>query len=200
VTELQQSRYDGLLRRVGDLKGPGSKVNDVLEELFPTFDVENLPAELYILAKTQLCMGGGFVAAVASQAGRGQILNPTGSGKIMTVTQAGVSTSGDTTARWGRRDTPLTTAGSTQIFRDTRHSILNLPTGQVRSQSSVALANASGQMRSAANTGVVVKDTNGLAVLSPGAGFEIGVSTVNVNVNFYFYWRERVAEPSELNI
>ena len=39
MSQLQQSRYDQLLRRVGDLKGPGSKVNDVLHELFPMFDL-----------------------------------------------------------------------------------------------------------------------------------------------------------------
>ena len=199
MSEIQQGRYDALLRRVADLKGPGSKVNDVLEELFPTFDVENLPAELYILAKTELAMGGGFVGNVAAQAGRGQILNPAGSGKVMTVTQAGISSSIATTMRWGRRDTPLTSNLSAQIFRDTRHPLANLPTGQIRSQTSVALANANGQTRLLANTPWVLKDENGIAVLTEGTGFEIGSNVVNSTISFFFYWRERVAEPSELN-
>jgi len=199
VTEIQQGRYDALLRRVADLKGPGSKVNDVLEELFPMFDVENLPAELYILGRTDLCMGGGFLAPVAAQAGRGQIFNPEGSGKVMTVTQAGLTASGVGIIRWGRRDTPLTSNLSTQIFRDVRHPLGNLPTGQIRSQTSVALANASGQAHSLANTPFALKDPNGLAVLTEGTGFKMGFSTVNLNVTFYFYWRERVAEPSEIN-
>jgi len=57
VTELQQNRYDQLLRRVGDLKGPGSKVNDVLQELFPTIDVENVPGELLFLMGTHIGLG-----------------------------------------------------------------------------------------------------------------------------------------------
>ncbi len=199
MTELQQNRYDALLRRVGDLKGPGSKVNDVLEELFPTFDVENLPAELYVLGRIDLCMGGGFVNNVAAQAGRGQIFNPAGSGKVMTVTQAGISTTAAVIVRWGRRDTALTTHLQTQIFRDVRHPIVNLPTGQIRSQTSVALANANGQTHLLASTPFVLKDPNGLAVLTEGTGFEIGSALVNDDVTFYFYWRERVAEPSELN-
>lgn len=199
MTEIQQGRYDALLRRVGDLKGPGSKVNDVLEELFPMFDVENLPDELYRLANIDLCMGGGFSPATAAQAGRGQILNPAGSGKIITVTQAGIGSSGSGIIRWGRRDTPLTNNLSTQIFRDTRHPLGNLPTGQIREQTSVALANANGQARWLLNSTFVLKDPNGLAVLTEGAGFEIGTAVLNTNVSFYFYWRERVAEPSEIN-
>jgi len=199
VTEIQQGRYDALLRRVADLKGPGSKVNDVLEELFPCFDVEKLPAELYRLANIDLCFGGGFNAGVAAQAGRGQILNPAGSGKIITVTQAAVGTGATTIARWGRQDTPHTNNFSTQIFRDVRHPLGNLPTGQIRGQTSVALANATGQARLLANTTFVLKDKNGLAILTEGTGFEIGSDELNSNMSFYFYWRERVAEPSELN-
>jgi len=199
MTEIQQGRYDALVRRVADLKGPGSKVNDMLEELFPVFDVEKLPAELFRLANIDLCMGGGFIAAVAAQAGRGQILNPAGSGKIVTVTRASISIDTSDIVRWGRRDVLLTNHLSTQIFRDVRHPVGNLPTGQIRAQTSVALANANGQTFTLSNTPVVVEDINGLAVLTEGTGFEIGSGAVNQKVAFYFYWRERVAEPSETN-
>jgi len=199
MTEIQQGRYDALLRRVADLKGPGSKVNDVLEELFPVFDVEKLPEELYVLAQIDLCWGGSTIAPTVAQAGRGQIFNPAGSGKVMTVTQAGFSCSSTNTVRWGRRDTALTTHFATQLFRDVRHPAGNLPTGQIRGQTSVALANATGQTRQLANTDFALKDANGLAVLTEGTGFEIGSSELNQDVFFYFYWRERVAEPSEIN-
>ncbi len=199
MTEILIGRYDALLRRVADLKGPGSKVNDVLEELFPMFDVEKLPAELFILAQTDLCMGGGTQAKVVAQAGRGQIFNPAGSGKIITVTQAGFNTTNTAVIRWGRRDTPLTTHLQTQIFRDVRHPLGNLPTGQIRNQTSVALANANGQVRVPGSVPVFLKDENDLAVLTEGTGFEIGTDLLDANVIFYFYWRERVAEPSEIN-
>ncbi len=199
MTEIQQGRYDALLRRVADLKGPGSKVNDVLEELFPIFDVEQLPAELYRLANIDLCMGGGFVAGVVGQSGRGQVFNPAGSGKVITVTQAGLSHESVGIVRWGRRDTALTNNLSTQIFRDTRHPLGNLPTGQIRAQTSAALANANGQTKSLARTPFTLEDENGIAVLTEGTGFEIGFDITNNDITFYFYWRERVAEPSEIN-
>ncbi len=44
--ELQQNRYDQLIRRVGGIIGPGSKVVEALGELFPVIDVENVPGEL----------------------------------------------------------------------------------------------------------------------------------------------------------
>jgi len=199
MTEIQQGRYDSLLRRVADLKGPGSKVNDVLEELFPVFDVENLPDELYILMRTDLCMGGGTANGAVGMAGRGQIFNPLGSGKLITVTQAGFGPATSSIVRWGRRDTPLANNLSTQIFRDTRHPLGNLPTGQIRNETSVALANANGQTRRLSNDGFALKDPNGLAVLTEGTGFEIGSGSNDISGNFYFYWRERVAEPSEIN-
>jgi len=199
VTEIQQGRYDALLRRVADLKGPGSKVNDVLEELFPMFDVEKLPAELYRLANIDLCYGGATFVAVPAQAGRGQLFNPAGSGKILTVTQAGCSLLLGARIRWGRQDTPHTSNFSTQLFRDVRHPLGNLPTGQIRGQTSVALANATGQTFINALTPFTLEDENGITVLTEGTGFEIGVDALNQAMTFYFYWRERVAEPSEIN-
>lgn len=199
MTEIQQGRYDALVRRVADLKGPGSKVNDMLEELFPVFDVESLPGELYRLANIDLCMGGGFVAGVVAEGARGQIFNPAGSGKVITVTRAGNSVTASNITRWGRRDTPLPSNLSTQIFVDTRHPTGNLPTGQIRSETSVALANANGQTRLLANTPFTLENENGLAILTEGTGFEIGSDALGAAISFYFYWRERVAEPSEIN-
>ena len=202
MSEIQQGRYDALLRRVADLKGPGSKVNDVLEELFPMFDVENLPGELYILAQTDLCFGGGRTDGIVAQAGRAQLFNPEGSGKVLTITEVGFSVGALGITRWGRRDTPLTTDLQTQLFRDTRKAaagVLNLPTGQIRVQTSVALANATGQTFVPSATPLILSDKNGIAVLGPNTGFEIGTSSTNQQESFYFNWRERVAEPSETN-
>lgn len=199
MTEIQQGRYDSLLRRVADLKGPGSKVNDVLEELFPVFDVENLPAELYSLARIDLCMGGGTIGPVVAEAPRFQLLNPAGSGKLITLTSVDIGVPGAAIVRWGRQDVPHTSNFSTQIFRDTRHPLGNLPTGQIRAQTSVALANANGQTRVTTNEQFTLTDPNGLAVLTEGTGFEIGVGGLNIEINVTFYWRERVAEPSEVN-
>lgn len=199
MTQLQQNRYDQLLRRVGDLKGQGSKVNDVLSELFPVFDVENLPPELYILGGIDLCFGGGAASGGAGTSGRAQLRNPEGSGKLVTITEVRFTSSASGIIRWGRRDVALTGQIDTQLFRDFRKTLPALPTAQVRTQASAALANATGQQLVNARENLVIADRNGVAVLTEGTGFEIGVDTQNTTNSFVFYWHERVAEPSETN-
>lgn len=200
MTDIQMSRYDALLRRVADLKGPGSKVNDVLEELFPTLDVENVPVELLRLSGTSIGQAGGGLAAVVAEVGRAQIFNPVGSGKLVVITKAYFSADGTTTARWGVTTTVLPVAVSAHQFRDTRDLAPNLPTAQYRQQSSASFANATMQSRIIADTVLEISDPNGVAVLAPGSGWEVGANTLDILTNYAIYWRERVAEPSELNL
>lgn len=199
MTELQQNRYDQLLRRVGDLKGPGSKVNDALSELFPMFDVETDRGELQLLSGMDLCFGGGNGEGAATTAFRGQLFNPVGSGKLLIVTRTLWTNDSIAVHRWGVVTTALTTGIGTETFRDTRHPPARRPTGQIRTQISVALAPATGQVERIARTPTILEDPNGVAVLAPGTGLELGQTDLNIKANFTFYWRERVAQPSEIN-
>lgn len=200
MTEIQQSRYDQLLRRVCDLKGPGSKVNDALTELFPMIDVERVPGELLILSGTRICMGGGFLAGVAAQAITAQLFNPADSGKLITVTRVYASWLGTTTVRWGTTLTTLATPIGTERFRDTRLIVPTAPSGEIHQLSRVALATGINQSRNPNNENFILDDQNGVAVLAPGTGFEIGNGVLDLDMHYGFNWRERVAEPSELNL
>lgn len=197
MTELQQSRYDQLLRRVGDLKGPGSKVGEVLTELFPVFDVENLPAELYVLGQTDVCFGGTTITAAVGESGGIQLFNPADSSKIITLQSVIVSATATDTIRWGTTNIALTAGVGTERFRDTRRGITPAPIGQVRQESQVALIGNSGRARLLAHTPLILNDQNSAAVLAPDTGFEIGQTITNVPFFVTFYWRERVSEPSE---
>ena len=200
MTELQQNRYDQLIRRVGGLIGPGSKVSEVLSELFPMIDVENVPGELLRLAGTRLCYGGGSIAGVAAESARGQLFNPADSGHLVIITSIFFGTAGDTVLRWGSNTVALSVALSTQLFRDTRDLSPIRPIAEVRSDSTVALAEGTNQARLLAISTLKLSDPNGVVVLAPGTGFEIGAVTQNNAINFSFNWRERVAEVSELNL
>ncbi len=203
MTEIQQNRWDRLIRRAGNIVGGGSQVNDTLNELFPVFDVENMPAEMLALSTTRLAFGGALLAAAAAEGPTIQIFNPVGSAQLITVTRAILSHDvADTTVRWGITGSALTTGTSLEQFRETRFGFnaTALPTGQIRTRSAVALANAAGQIRTLANTPFELWDENGLAVLVPGTGFEMGVSAAQSTIRVTYYWRERVAEPSELNL
>jgi len=199
MSQIQQGRYDGLLRRVADLKGPGSFVNDALSELFPTLDVENVPGELLILGQTDICMGSADLTAAVAERASIQLFNPAGSGKIVVCTRVLLSASanqlifGSTFPIGGRG-----AATGNQMFRDTRRGILEQPTASIHSRSipGVILQNFTVRVTSARV--IEVTDPNGIFVLAPDLGMEFQGQLTNSNIAVTYFWRERVAEPSEL--
>jgi len=202
TSEIQQNRYDQLIRRVGGLIGPGSKVSEVISELFPVFDVENMPGELLRLAGTRLCIGGGFLAGVAAQASTAVLENPAGSGMLLTLERVDLASDSISTVRWGVQNGFRATAVAigTEDFRDVREFAPDQPTANVRQISEVALANGTNQTRILASTAWILDPPNGVCVLPPGTSFEIGLGTNDVSIFYGFSWRERVAEQSELNL
>jgi len=199
TSEIQQSRYDQLLRRVADLKGSGSKVSEVLTELFPVIDVERLPGELFLLMGTQLGFGAASVTGAAAQRPRTQLFNPVGSGKIAAVSSCVISTTNTQRIRYTTNSIALTTGIGTESFRDGRLPVTNRPSCQIRTDSTVAITDATAQFILSVNVPFELKEENALAVLPPGEGFEIGGDVIASTIVVTFNWRERVAEPSELN-
>jgi len=199
MADLQQTRWDKLLRRTANIVGEGAIVTNTLQEVFPIFDLEDPPAELQILGGTRLAFGGSTLGAVALQAGRFQIFNPAGSGHIITVTRFNFSALSTATVRYGIVNVPIATVG-TQRFVDTRGVFTALPVGQVNQVTSVALAPATGQFRLLANTQGILDEPKGIFVLAPGTGLEVGLGTVNIVVQCVFHWRERTALESELDL
>ena len=202
TSEIQQNRYDMLIRRVGGLIGPGSKVSEVISELFPMFDVENMPAELLRLAGTRICIGGGTLAATAGVAGTAVLENPAGSGMLVTLERVDFAMSAVKEIRWGVQNGFRATAVAigTEDFRDVREFAPDQPTANVRQIAEVALANGTNQTRAIGNAGFVLDPPNSVCVLPPGTSFEIGCGGVNIAIFYGFSWRERVAEQSELNL
>ena len=188
------------MRRVGDLKGPGARVAEILAELFPVVDLERVPGELLLLGGTQLGWGSSLLTAAAAQFTTIQVFNPVDSGKLITVTSALIATTVDQIVQWSNQETALPTIIGNERIRDTRRPFGSRSAGQIRHESSVAATPAVGRARVLADTTLTLNDENGLSVLSPGHGFNIGATTANSNLIVSFNWRERVAEPSELNI
>jgi len=198
-SEIQQNRYDRLIRRVAGIIGPGSKVSEVLTELFPVLDVESVPAELLILAGTNTSFGGGTILGVAGQSARMGVFNPAGSNTICTLTDVYVtSNASGETVRWGLSITELATQTAVELFTDTRNALVQRPVGRIGQESSVALAPATGQIRTLANTPFHLEGKNEICTLRPGIGFQIGLTTNALRINCAFYWRERPMESSEV--
>ena len=199
MTELQQNRYDRLLRRVGNLIGAKSMVNDALGELFPVMEVENVPAELFALMGTRLCFGTAIGLAGPGVRPQGQLFNPLGSGTIITLTRVIYVSDVTNIANWNINTTPFITLLARGSLRDTR---LRLPSstaavGELRTQSSALPVGATGTARLLANTTLQLRDDNAVAVLTPGFGFNIESANLNSLMSATFYWRERTMEESE---
>jgi len=199
VTEIQQNRYDQLVRRVGGLIGPGSKVSEVISELFPMIDVENLPGELYVLAGTRLGFGSAVQISPVAEFPRVQLFNPVGSGTIVTVTTIWVSATAAGQVRLVSTINPEST-DVLAIVRDTRLGVLQATTAEVRAASEAASLAANGaEFRTGGTLLNTLTDPNGIIVLAPGTGLTVTLINDNETLTVSFFWRERVAEASELN-
>lgn len=199
MTELQQNRYDQLLRRVGDLKGGGSKVSEVLTELFPVIDVENVPGELLALTRTTLGVGSSEDTAGAGEVMKVQLFNPVGSGMLITCTSIFVACTITENIRIGVTFPKLADGIGTETRRDTRAGITARTVGQIRKESTAGVSDANMLVAVIADQGVHLLDANGLFVIAPGTGITVGNATAQKRLIVSFMWRERIAEPSELN-
>jgi len=198
TAELQTNRYDQLVRRAGGIIGPGSKVSEALSELFPTMDVENVPGELLYLMGWRLGFGGIQVSAGVGDVARIQLFNPVGSGNLVTISGFVAAVSSTQRLRFSVGATPLTSGVGINNVRDTRQGAAQLTTTQLRTDETVAKTDSQGTVILVSNTSLRFEDRNGIAILSPGNGFEVGCDTTNTALTVTFFYRERTALESEL--
>jgi len=196
---IQQNRWDQLLRRVGGIIGPGSKVGSVVTDLFPMLDVERVPGELLALGGTRICFGGTSQAAFAGLTDQAQLFNPADSGTIITVTRLDITTSNTQKIAMGIVSAVLTPVANEQ-FRDSR-LFGPLPVGAF-SIATAAAGDPINQWASQvlANGTQAIEPKNGIAVLTPGFGLQVTTITQQTTLNIGWWWRERPAEQSELTL
>lgn len=198
MTEIQQNRYDRLIRRVANIVGGGSQVNDTLNELFPTIDVENVPAELLALANMRLGWCSSRLAASVGDRNHHQLFNPVGSQAMLIVTSVWPhSVTATTTFRLGTFIGELTTLTGNERRRDTRAGVLASLVGQNRTDQSATLGSLDFRIIAQANTTPIISDSNDIAILFPGTGLTVSTEELNVMSIVSFLWRERIFEPSE---
>jgi len=198
MANINQNRWDQLVRRVAGLIGPGSKVNNTIGDLFPMLDVENLPGELYLLAGTRLATGGAVQVGAAGESARVQLFNPADSGVICTLTTAIVASPGPNNVRYVLTPNAASTLTTSAQARDTRLGIITTPTCEVRTESSVTILAGNGEFRILGNAFNQLTDPNGIAVLGPGTGIIFNTVVLAQTLSVAFFWREREAEASEL--
>ena len=199
MAELQQNRYDQLLRRVGGLIGPGSMVGETIGELFPMIDVERVPIELLGLSGTRVAWATSTFNALAANLNHHQLFNPVDSGHLVVITTLLIRNSVSQLFRMGVNDTPLTDDIGNVQLRDTRLGITARAVAQNRGVQQVGgiAANMQFQVETAVN--LEISDQNGIAVLFPGTGLRIATTNVNTGSTVGWWWRERAFQPSEAN-
>lgn len=199
MTELQQNRYDQLVRRVGNIVSPGSIVGDALNELFPMIDVETLNAELELLSKWRLGFGNAVQFQLAANNSKAQLFNPAGSNNIAVLERVDLFTSTAQRIHYEVTDVALTTVVGNITLRDTREGITAPAIAEVRRVQEVASIVAFGVITLTAGVTLTMEEKRGMFVLAPGTGVTFSTTVVNTAFNASFQWRERVAEPAELS-
>ena len=196
--KILQGRYDRLLRRTTAQVGFGSKVGEALEDLFPTLDVEQAPMELLRAAGWKFGMGSRAATSAAGTFGSHQLFNRVGSGHLIVLTGLYITNAGADIMLFGPSFTQLVDSQGGGAERDTRAGVLS-PTVGVTQEEDDGAPSLFGAVRVESNVTFKMEDPNGLAVLAPGTGFRLSGSALAQTLRTSWFWRERVAEPEELN-
>lgn len=196
--EIQQGRYDRLLRRTTAQVGPGSKVGNALEDLFPVLEVENCPSELLRAGGWKLGAGQTLRTPAVGLHSAIQLFNPADSRHLIVLTHVFLSADNNTLVSSGPSFAALTRASIPGQQRDTREGELRETVGLIQDEDDGLVANLL-QTRLQTNVPQEQTDSNDIAVLSPGTGWRLTTAVADVALRVSFLYRERVAEPEELD-
>jgi len=196
--DLQQARYDQLVRRVGGLYGGGSKVTEVLPEMFPVLELENTTPELLALSGWRTAWQSTERPASVGDTTRSQLSNPPNSGVIAAVTMLLISS--DVTTVVGAEVATVSIGGTPVrgLFRDGRFGV---PRNTTLTVESVDGGTVGGGLRLQLEglKQFTLRDDNGIVVLSPGTRLTVGTLVFNQRLTVNYFWRERAALDSEIN-
>ena len=195
---IQTARYDGLIRRLFSIKGGGSLMAETLGDAFPVIQLEGGPIELLRLSDFILGIGGLLATSGVGETNAVQLFNPAGSGKLIMPTKMLLAMSSTNVNFMGVTSVALATA-SVGRQRDTREGVGARAVGQIRTGVDATVPVGAGRFRLTNNVPEEYTDPDGLAVLAPGTAFTVVSLSTNVTIQVTFFWRERTAEPSELN-
>lgn len=198
MTEIQQNRYDQLVRRVANIVAGGSMVSDALSELFPTLDVETLNLELGLLSGWRFGFSSTVQTQLAANLNHSQIFNPADSGQLVVLERVDLFSATAQRVEFVLATAGLTNLTANEALRDTREGILAPPVAQIRNVQQVGGLPQFGIATIEAGVTFTLNEKKGLFVLAPGTGVTFATTIVNSSLNTSYLWRERAAQPAEL--
>ena len=203
INQIQGGRWDGLLRRLFPIKDR-SIAPILASELVGQVVVQEWSDELYKLRGDNLACALASRSAVAAELAHCVIRNPAGSNNLVIIEQIWVAVSTAMLVIMAREGPALVVgfAPVATTFRDSRSGTVTAIGETVATVAT--LSNAVGQ----GGNGFAVAPipaSPGVQfdlpmVLAPGSGLIVRGATVNSTLRMTFLWRERIAEPSELNV
>jgi len=173
-----------------ELYGLLGKISLSLDEtIVPVTIVDSVTGE-----RERKAFGTLFTTRAAVEFSEVQLFNPANSGVLVFAEQVYISMGLASFAEVRIFDTPLTTAGTEQGWRDGRRA--GNPAAGLRQSTNVAIQGAR-----RLNLGFVVADERfpvplGITLL-PGQGVHVACNIVNIQVVASYYWWERNLLPSE---
>jgi len=197
--EVQQTRWDRIVRRVSGSIGHGSRVSETISELFPVMDIERVPGELLVLGGTHICNGAASVAGAAGEVPNVSLFNPIDSNTLLTITQIAIRVDSLQRVRIAFDQTSAGARVNTERFREGRLiTATNLPVGQVFTFSNPSQAAQQVELGVGDFNSLILKDENSMGVLSPDTKCTVAGTIVATTIRVTFWWRERPAEQAEL--
>jgi len=196
-----------MLRRLFVVTGRGAIVTTLLEDVFPTVDLFNPSPEFRALGGEHPCFGK--VNRNSSEVNAVQLFNPIGSGLIGIVEEIVVNADAATGWHMTITDNILGSTGDFKQFRDSRllgTAPFSKPGLQLRSGNNPLTPQFDADwaiLQDQTDTEFRFNQVDaGIAILSPGFALVIenDEDGMNHNLRVNYLWRERAAEPSELNL
>lgn len=196
--QLQQTRYDQLIRRAGGLIGGGAKVSSVIPELFPVLELEDTTPELLALSGWRVAWQSTERSSGVGNNSTSELFNPANSGIIAAITQVIIRVSVTSNVQAQIVAVALGNNPVPGLFRDSRFGTPRNTTLQVDSIDGGATGGGL-RLFLPLDEPFTLRDDNGIVILTPGTGLQIGSVTSNLLMSINYFWRERIAEQSELS-
>ena len=197
--EIQQTRWDRVIRRVSGSIGPGSRAADTISEVMPTLDLENMPAELLVLGGTRLAMGFSSQPGAGGLFSQSMLRNPGQSGAIITVLEARFSAPTAQTIVGGPTLNTFAVSG-VDVFADTRLGLVSPPTGVVLADQLLVTGPDFYRFEVNGVDDTVWTPPKAVGVLGPGSAMALSCTVLGATFSCSWTWQERSAEESELSL
>jgi len=163
-------------------------------------DVENVPAELLVLAGTRMCMGRTrTVAGGATFFGIHFLRNNAATGVVATL--LAIIVGFDVATRYNIGPSLNSgTPGGSRAFTDGR--VFGEGTALVTMQDNNSLVSGStfATLRTTPEGHRFFEIPKAIAVITPGTSFSVSNGVADEGLEVSWFWQERQAQPSELNL